>query len=193
MELTDDPEEFDLLVDITYEYSWRVTQYPFLLDTPASLPKFIGVRVSLFSPPFVPDEYQRLHIEDLHRSNWPFRPVMDHLMGLFFEINPLVMSKICYDAMGIAGRVMFMSGSQEEEIGFDTVFPLILISVIACGLTQDPRILPFVAQSAIHHPFDSYCQVGGSYCEAILKHILELDESDLAKQSMDLDKAELSQ
>ena len=186
-EMTDDASELEILLDIAFEFAWRSTQFPFLDTCLPYLPQFIGVRVSLFDVPFMPDKFQTMHIEDLMGSDWPYARVTEMLLGLFFMINPMKMARLVYDAMGEAGRCIAEGCDKPVEIDFDTIFPLLMVCTLATGLTADRRILPFIATLGRDGTDDSYCQLGASYTDAIIKHILTLDEREMVQETKKLE------
>ena len=182
-EMTDDSSELEILLDLAFEFAWRETQFPFLDKHLSYLPTFIGVRVSLFGIPFMPDKFQEMHVEDLMNSDWPYTSVTKMLFELFFMINPMKMARLVYDAMEEAGRIIAAMSTKPMEIDFDTIFPLIMICTLATGLTADRRILPFISEIGRQGIDDSYCQLGASYTDAIIKHILTLNELEMISET----------
>lgn len=190
-EMTDEQDEMAILMDLAFTYAWRSTEFPFLQKSACfNLPTFYDVRVSLFQAPYIPDEYQKMHIGQLIGSNWPYKPIVDDLMKLFFLINPMEMAKVLFDAMGKAGPCIDTIIDKPIEIDFDTIFPLILVCILATGILSEPKILYYVATIPQAYKEDSICQLGSSYAEAIITHILSLDENELLRETQRLDSIE---
>lgn len=190
-ELTNEKDELSILLELAFAYAWRSTEFPFLQKSSCfGLPTFCNVRVSLFQTPYIPEEYQVLHIGQLINSDWPYKPVVDDLTSLFFLINPMEMAKVLFDAMGKAGFCINKVVDKPIEIDFDTIFPLILLCILASGILFEPRILYYVATIPQAYKEDSICQLGSSYAEAVITHILGLDEKELLIETERLDSIE---
>lgn len=193
-QLTDDPNELFIVLDIAFSYAWRQIDYPFLDQSIVKqLPTFQNVRVSLFLAPHMPDEYQKLHIGQLIDTNWPYKPVVDHLMSFYFLINPLQMAKILFDAISIAGPCIDKVVDKPIEVDFDTIFPLILICVLATGIINEPQILYYVAKVGQDYQDDSIVQLGSSYAEAIITHLSGLNENELIEETKKLEQNDIHQ
>jgi hypothetical protein len=186
--LTDDPAEFDLLVDLAFDAGWQEEGYPFFSEIPPALPSFLDVRVALFDPPLLGERFLRMHIRELGQSDWPFAKVIPLLDDINFMHNPMVIAKTFSRAMDLAGKCA--PPDPDVEMGFDAIFPILLICVLASGLTRDPRIFVYVGKLARLHPYDNLVQLGATYAEAIVMHIRELDESAMIAKTRELDLQE---
>ena len=192
-QMTDNTDEMNILIDLAFSYAWRTVEFPFINSKVDPIPSFLDVRVSLFLSPHIPKQYEEMHIGQLMNSDWPYKPVVDTLFGVFFLINPIEIAKVFFDSMTIAGQCInsLVNGDDPEkppiEIDFDTIFPLILICVLVSGILSDQRIIYFVATLGKEYKEDSICQLGSSYAEAILTHILGLKEEDYIQKTRELD------
>lgn len=173
-QLTDDPRELDILIDIAFEFAWRNTKWPFCEPFSLVFPTFKDVKVKVFDVPYLEEKWQEMRIEELVSSDWPFASVVDILTDLYFMINPMEMCRLCYRAMGEAGNCVLKMTRANVEIDFDTIFPIIMICFIVAGIPQEPMIMWFASSLGKLHRDDSYCQVGASYMEAIIAHIANL-------------------
>ncbi|OHT16446.1 hypothetical protein TRFO_02709 [Tritrichomonas foetus] len=190
--MTNENDELKILIDLAFSYAWRATNYPFLPESIASfdLPSFQKVRTSLFLAPNIPEKYEKMHICELVESDWPYKPVVDHLMTSFFLINPIDIALVFFEAMGVAGRCVTEVCGEAVEIDFDTIFPLMLVCVLVSGILNEPKLIHYVANLGLLYKEDSTCQLGASYAEAIIKHLSSLDEQELLKETEELDKKE---
>ncbi|EAX90639.1 hypothetical protein TVAG_041140 [Trichomonas vaginalis G3] len=173
-ELTTDPEEMLILLQHGFTFGWRRTEFPFLHSS--SIPSaFLHVKVKEFDPPYLGDKFKEKTINELRFCDWPYSSVVDILDELFFIINPIEGAKIFYSAMEKTAQCVSNVTGEVELLDFDTLFPLILLSVLATGLLCESRILQFIAMiSTIDNP-DSKVSFAASYVEAILAHLLSLD------------------
>jgi hypothetical protein len=183
--LTDDPAEFDLIADLAFDFAWDDLEYPFIPDSRESLPSFMDVRVALFDPPLLDDRFLRMHVRELAGSDWPFAGVLPLLEELTFMHNPMEMARLFARAMDEAARAA--PADAELEMGFDAIFPILLVCVLACGLTRDARLFAYVGTIAFAHPHDNLVQLGATYAQAVLMHIRELDEAELLARTRELD------
>jgi hypothetical protein len=182
--LTGQSSQVDLLLDLAFDFAWRATDYPFV-TAPERLPTFEGVRVQLFGPPFLEERYQKMHVDKLAGSEWPYESVLGILEELHFLLNPVAMAEVVLKAMQEIGRLM----PQNDSVGFDHIFPLIELCALAAGLTHNPKLLPFVALAG-RAPNDRMCRFAASYAEAIVTHISTLDEQDMRERTMELEERE---
>jgi hypothetical protein len=186
--LTNCPKKFDLLTDLAFDFAWRGMQYPFIGDQP-QLPTFHNIRVELFNVSGLDEKFQRLRIGQLVGSGWPFDAAVKVLSELPFLISPAAMGKVFYNAMIEIGKKF--PEKQNEEVGLDGIFPILIVCVLAAGLTSDPRLLPFVGELAIDYPEDGSTRYGATVAAAVLKHIREnLDEKKMLKETKELDRVE---
>jgi hypothetical protein len=186
--LTDVPQEFDLIMDIAFEFAWRGMQYPFIGSQP-QLPTFHNVRVELFDVSCLDEKFRRLRIGQLVGSGWPFDAAVKILSELPFLISPAAMGKVFSDAMTeIATK---LPGKDREESGLDTVLPLTVVCALAAGLTSDPRLLPFVGELAVDYPADLEVRFGATTAAAVLEYIRDsLDEKKMLEKTKELDRVE---
>ncbi|EAY02376.1 hypothetical protein TVAG_030490 [Trichomonas vaginalis G3] len=175
-ELTTDHEELDILISHLFDMAWTVHEFPFFSQS-GKVFNFLNVKTSVFEPPYLDEKYQSLTINELSSSGWPYQPVVEILNSLFYIVNPIEGAKIFYDAMDKTANIVTESTEEEELVNFDTLFPLILISVLASGLVCEPIILEYVAMLATSNYPDSIVVFAASYVEAILAHLSSLDET----------------
>lgn len=180
-EMTDDNDELALLIEIAYDFAWRQEQYPFS-GKPMKLPTFAKVKVKKLNVPFISEAIGELTVSELSVSCWPFLSVQNILTGILFEINPMRMAHIYYDAMLEAGNCIENLEGKSDEIDFDTIFPIMFLCTLSAGLTYEPQILQFITSISNVHIQDSAIQYGCSYAEAILTHMLSLNELDLQEE-----------
>lgn len=173
--MTDEPEELAILLNHAFTFAWRKADFPFCEETGEDIPAFLHCKVSVFDPQYIDEEYLNLEINELRFSDWPFAPVVDVLDELFFMINPFDGAKKFYTAMDVAAKCVAKVTGEETYVDFDTLFPLIFISVLATGLLMEPRILIYISQLSLLDYSDSHVTFAASYVEAILTHIRGLD------------------
>ena len=181
-DLTDESEELSILLHHAFTFGWMKTEFPFLLDDDIENEKpntFLHCKVKVFDPQYINSELLDLEINQLRYSNWPFSDVVDVLDELFFTINPFEGAKIFYKAMDTAAKCVAKVTGEETYLDFDTLFPLIFLSVLASGLLCDYKILLYISKVSTLDYFDSEVTFAASYVEAILAHIKSLDENGI--------------
>lgn len=177
-QMTDDPEELDVLLNHAFTFGWNKTEFPFI-GTFQNPPTYYDEPVRTFDPPYMPDEFLDMTINELRFSDWPYSSVVDILDDLFFIINPIDGAKKFYQAMDKAAQCVSEVTGEEALVDFDTLFPLILLSVLASGLVSEPRILQYIASLSTIDYSDSHVTFAASYVEAILTHISSLKDINI--------------
>jgi hypothetical protein len=175
---TDDPEELDIVLNHAFAFGWNRTEFPFT-EKGTKPPTYYDEPVRMFDPPYMPEEFMDVTINELRFSEWPYSSVVDILDELFFIINPIEGAKKFYQAMDKTAQCVSDVTGHEALVDFDTVFPLIMISVLASGLISEPQILRYIASLSTIEYSDSRVTFAASYVEAILTHISSLKEIDV--------------
>lgn len=169
-DMTDDWEELSLLMDHAFTFAWQNKQFPFL-NNEDDVPTLLDKTVRSFDPPYVPEKYLDLTVNELRYSGWPYQPVVEILDDIFYEINPIKSARTMYEAMEQTARCVAIQSQESVDVDFDTLFPLIMLSVLSSGLLSDSRTLRYVAMVSTIGLSDTYVNLGASYAEAILAHI----------------------
>ena len=178
-QLTDVPEELDTLLNIAFSFGWRKTEFPFIDKRNVDISITYDMKVKIFDPPYLPDEFLDLTINELRNSDWPYSSVVDILDTLFFLINPIEGAKTFYKAMEETAKCVSNVTRNNLLVDFDTIFPLILLAVLASGLLSEPLILRYIASLSTIQYYDSHVNFAASYVEAILQHLSKLKDSDV--------------
>ena len=176
--LTDDNEELDILLNHAFSYGWRKVEFPFLDKNKVDLNVSYDMKVKMFDPPYLPDEFMDLTLNELRFSDWPYSSVVDILDEIFFLINPIEAAKTFYKAMEETAKCVSEIKNDNQLVDFDTIFPLILLSVLASGLLSQPEVLYYIASLSIIKYYDSHVNFAASYVEAIIQHLSTFNESD---------------
>jgi hypothetical protein len=139
----------------------------------------------MLEPPFIGEKYLKVHVDKLAGSDWPYESVMGILTELHFLINPISMAAVVLRAMQEIGDAV--PKSRCIEIGFDQIFPLIELCILAVGLTHNPKLLTFLALAGLV-PTERLAHFAASYAEAIVTHICTLDEQDMRRRTLELEE-----
>lgn len=180
-DLTTDPDEMTILLNHAFTFGWRKTEFPFFQPTKIP-PNFLHVKAAVFDPPYLDQKYKELTINELRFSDWPYASIVDVLDTLFFMVNPIEGAKVFYTAMDKTAQAVAKVTGEVELLDFDTLFPLIMLSVLASGLMCEPKILQYIALISTVEQSDSKVNFAASYVEAILTHLDSLDENGYPKQ-----------
>jgi len=178
-QMTDDESELDILLSHAFDFGWRVSTFPYNNFVDLDFPQFNNCKLKAFDPPYVPEIFHSCKISELSSSGWPYAPVVMILKELFFCTNPFQGAVRIFDAMNETASCVVQVTGESVDVDFDTLFPLILTSVLASGLLSDPRILSYIASISTIGISNTYCRLGSSYSEAILAHLKNLDETEL--------------
>jgi len=173
-EMTDDNDEFYILIDHAFTFAWQSCSYPFISNDIPDIPLFTDARVSYFDPDYIPDVFLETQIGNIDLIEWPFRSVIEILLSIHFEINPVLMAKKFYDALHETAKCVTTNTGKPIDVDFDTLFPLILINVLASGIAANKYILPYIASLSTIPLSNTYCKLGASYAEAVLQHLFSV-------------------
>ena len=189
-DLTDESEELAILLQHAFTFGWMKTEFPFLIDDNnyENANTFLHCKVKVFDPQYIDSKFLDMEINELRYSNWPFSDVVDILDDLFYMINPFEGAKTFYKAMDTAAKCVSKVTGEETYLDFDTLFPIIFLSVLASGLLCDYKILLYISKVSTLDYFDSEVTFAASYVEAILAHIKNLDENGVPIPHSDYDE-----
>ena len=135
------------------------------------------MKVRDFEIDHIPMQYQDLTIDELHDIDWPLKPVIEHINQLLFMINPIEMATHFFLSLGMAGKKVSEIAQKPINVDFDTLFPTILICILASDIVYEPRIFLYIASNAQYFTEETECQFGCSYMEALMIHILNLQKN----------------
>ena len=178
-EMTDDFDELNILIEHAFDFGWKICEFPFFLNEFNNLQQFLNVKIRSFDIEYIPEEFLDIKVSNLQFIKWPYSSVIDKLISIYFEINPIKMSLIFYESLLETAKCVSIVTGEPTDIDFDTLFPLIFICVLGSGLLFDTKLLPFISSIASIQFENTYCQLGASYAEAILHHISSLNENNL--------------
>lgn len=181
--MTDDNEEFMILLDHSFDFGWQKADFPYLCLQPSKIGLFLRVTPRALNVDFIPEQFMDVPVNNLQGKQWPYKTVVDIIISILFELNPVRMARIFNSSLEEISICIDRLYPEHSDIDFDTVFSIAVLSVMASGILAEEKVLAYISQVSLLDISDSLTQVGATYAATALNHILSLDEEELTNIS----------
>ena len=178
-EMTDDPEELDILLDHAFDFGWSKVEFPYLGMKHTKIPLFLNITPRILNVEYIPEQYLDIKINELQKSAWPFSTVVDIMQSLLFEINPFRMARIFDSSLAEISKCVDEIHGEPIDLDFDHIFSIAVLCLMVSGILEEERIMLYISQLSLIDINDMSTRVGATYAASALNHILSLDESKL--------------
>lgn len=182
-EMTDDFEEFVILLDHAFDMGWTTVDFPYLCMQPGKIKLFLKVTPRALNVDYIPEEFMDVTINELQGRHWPYSSVVDIMISILFETNPVRMANIFNTSLEEISIVIDRLYPDHDDIDFDTVFSIAVLALMASGILAEEKILAYISQISLLEISNTFTQIGATYAATALNHILSLDEDELTNIS----------
>jgi hypothetical protein len=181
------------IVDYLFDFGWAVRPFPFCPTfSPFRIPKTADILPKIFAPDFLDEEWQFMPLGRLTSRDWPLRTAIDLLFPVVITTNPFAIADHFYAVIEEIGRcvqrLLIRSGKSTAfvEIDFDQMFVLMVICVLASGLSDILAPMRYSYSFAEFVRTDPCRQYAMSHMEGLCTHLAQLDYGALRKRSIAL-------
>ena len=177
---------------LIFDLAWVKRPYPFVKVKKAKLPASGDLFPAVIGKTLIPDEFAYTPFSTLNSMQWPFKSAVDLIFGMFIQTNPFSIAQTFYDVIQEAAKcmqkVMVVDKgirSEDVEIDFDSLFPILMICVFVFGIDEwmDVAIYTMFFNEVSN---DSQIQFSMTYLEGLVTHITALDRKSLKEKAIKL-------
>ncbi|OHT06670.1 hypothetical protein TRFO_25200 [Tritrichomonas foetus] len=188
-----DQEKFSKIEQILFDLGWAKKPFPFGLKPRGKLPSSSDLFPAAIGQTLVPTEYAFTPFSLLNVMNWPFKSAVDMIFEMFIHTNPFSIARVFWDVIQEAAQCMqkvlvVEKGvrSEDVEIDFDSLFPILMICVFTFGSDEWMEIALYTISFNEHVSDDPQLQFSMTYLEGLVTHIMALDRKVLKKRGAEL-------
>jgi hypothetical protein len=185
----------DGIIDLLFEKGSLVKRYPF-----ADFPQFTipgaaaGIIPKIFNPPFLVGEGVYFSFDQLCYRPWPLRAAVDLILPIMFMTNPFRIAKQFYNVIEEIGKCVQLilirtnKDAKFVEIDFDQMFVLMILVVLAAGISEITLPMAWAATFREFAASDPHSQYAMSHMEGLCVHLAKIDYQDLRRKSLQLQR-----
>jgi hypothetical protein len=187
--LSDNKGDFERLEQLLFDIGWQRKSFPFGLYRKAELPMAGYIFPEVIGDTLIDREWAFTPFDTLNGMDWPFKSAVDMLFEMMILTNPFQIARLYWDIIQEAAKcmqnVMVRSGvrSEDVEIDFDSLFPILMICVFVFGIDEWMQVALYVISFNEHVSDDPQLQFAMTYLEGLVTQILALDKEDLRRKA----------
>lgn len=193
--------KFILVEQLMFDLAWQKKKYPFgvIRGDPSHtrIKPHLPVSADLFPAAIgntlIPKVYAFTPFSALNGMNWPFKSAVDMIFEMFILTNPFEIARVFWNVIQETAQCMqkiyFIDQgipSEEVEIDFDSLFPVLMICVFTFGSDEWLEIALYTISFNEQVPEDPQLQFAMTYLEGLVTHIMALDPKVLKKKATEM-------
>ena len=193
--------KFILVEQLLFDLAWQKKKYPFGAirsdpngtRTKSHLPVSADLFPAAVGKTLIPKEYAFTPFSTLNGMNWPLKSAVDMIFEMFILTNPFEIARVFWNVIQETAqcmqRIYFIDQgipSEEVEIDFDSLFPVLMICVFAFGADEWLEIALYTMSFNEQVPEDPQLQFAMTYLEGLVTHIMALDPKALKKKASEM-------
>lgn len=176
--------------DLLFDIAWSRVQYPFGISRVIKLPPVKDLFPAAFAKIEMPEEYTLASFNMLNGMDWPFKTVVDLLFSMMILTNPFDIAHVFWDVIQEAAKcmnkqlVVFKGVAPEDvEIDFDSLFPVLLISILTFGIDEWMQVALYTMSFNEFVHDDPQLQFAMTYLEGLVTQMLSIDMNKVKQKA----------
>jgi hypothetical protein len=134
----------------------------------------------VFKPAFMPEALQRASFAELNMMETPLKRICEKFFVMLVQTDPFVAADELWNVIqSLSDLICVFANDEDEEIGFDQIFPYLLVSVFVFGIDELLDIMNWTGNFADFAVGTT--QFAMTHCEGVVRHIGGISEDGLRK------------
>jgi hypothetical protein len=178
------------VIDLLFDRAWTVRRFPFTPPFTSFEIQPVGDLVPrVFAPPFLEDSWSLMSFDQLSHLDWPLQPAVSRVWPMTIARNPFDIAEQFYEMIEEIGRCVQRiltrnnEGSNFLDLDFDQIFVLMIVTVLASGVTSLPSSMLYSFSFRDHANGDPHLEYAMSHMEGLCTHLTSVDYDSLRLRS----------
>jgi hypothetical protein len=134
----------------------------------------------VFKPPFMPEGLKMTSFAELNILEKPFGKACENFFLMLVQTDPFVAADELWNVIqNLSCLILSFVEDDDEEIGFDEIFPYLLVAVFVFGIDEILDVMEWIGN------FTDFAvgttQFAMTHCIGILRRIGGIDEKELRR------------
>lgn len=184
---------YDEVEQLLFDIAWSKKSYPFGINRKSSVPNTLALFPAAVANTLLTPEEAATPFSYLQYTNCPFNKCLNYLFEMLLQTSPFVSAKIFWDLIqevaAIMKNIMVVRqgiDAEDVEIDFDSLFPQLIVCVLAFGIDEWIQCALWTMSFAEMVADEPQLQFAMTYLEGLVTQILALDVTKLRKKAEDL-------
>lgn len=186
-------KHFSEIEQLLFDLAWQKHPFPFGFVREASLPSINDLFPAVFGTKLIDHEYAFTPFSMLNGMNWHFKSAIDMIFDMMILTNPFDIARKFWDVIQETAKCMqkvlvVVGGmrSEDVEIDFDSLFPILMICIFSFGQNEWMQVALYTMSFNEQVSDEPQLQFAMTYLEGLVTHIMALDMASLKKKAVEM-------
>jgi hypothetical protein len=184
------PDDFERVEDLLFDLGWQKKECPYGLLMKKALPLKAHLFPAAIGVADLDHRFQYTSFSELNGSDWPFKKPTDMLFEMLILPNPFDIVRCFWNVIQeVIGVLRGLRGDRpagEQDIGFDAIFPILLICVLTFGVDEWLQAAFYAVSFSEHVSDDPQMQFAMTYLEGLITQMLAIDREAMERTAGEL-------